>query len=176
MKRFEGQTVFITGAAGAIGKQLALQFQRRGAKLGLTDNNASALEDLKKELALHMPAACAVADITDRTAIAAALHSLEQQLGPVDIMIANAGVAWNNPIAGFDARIFAQQVEINLIGMAYCLEPVISGMIARRRGHIVALSSLASYRGLPHMAGYCASKAGVSAFLDSLRIELKPFG
>jgi short-subunit dehydrogenase len=67
-------------------------------------------------------------------------------------------------------------VSVNLIGVANSVAAVLPGMLARRRGHLVALSSLASYRGLPFMAGYCASKTGVNALFDSLRVELKPHG
>lgn len=176
MKRFDGQVVLITGAAGAIGRQLAMQFLKRGAQVGAIDLNETALLQLQQEMQSTGKISFAAADITQRFMLGEAIRKLEQELGPTDVMIANAGVALNNPIDGFDAAIFERQVAVNLIGMANTLEPIIPGMMARRRGHIVALSSLASYRGLPHMAGYCASKAGVSAFLDSLRVELKPHG
>lgn len=176
MKRYDGQVVLITGATGAIGRQLAVQFLQRGAMVGAIDLYEAALVQLQQELQPLGKLAFAVADITQRSVIREAVRKLEKDLGPTDVIIANAGVALNNPIEGFDASIFEKQVAVNLIGMANSLEPIIPGMMARQRGHIVALSSLASYRGLPHMAGYCASKAGVSAFLDSLRMELKPHG
>lgn len=179
MRRYENQVVLITGGAGAIGRELAKQFAQRGAALGLIDLADVPLQQVVAELKQHHPAikvAIAAADITERPAISEAIKGLEKQLGAVDVMIANAGIALNNPIDGFDADIFQKQISVNLVGMANTLEPIIPGMIARKKGHIVALSSLASYRGLPHMAGYCASKAGVSAFLDSLRVELKQHG
>ncbi len=67
-------------------------------------------------------------------------------------------------------------IRVNLVGVANSIAAVTAGMLERRRGQIVAISSLASFRGFPHMAGYCASKAGVNALLDSLRVELKPLG
>src|SRR5262249_39253247 len=67
-------------------------------------------------------------------------------------------------------------VRVNLIGVSNSVAAVLPGMIERRRGHLVGISSLASYRGLPRMAGYCASKAGLNALLDALRVELKPCG
>lgn len=172
--RYDNQVVLITGAAGAIGKQLALQFAQRGASLALIDLAEEPLQQLGKELnnTRHDFIAC---DITQREAMHVAINKLETNLGPIDVVIANAGIALNNPIKGFDATTFTKQVTVNLIGTANTLEPIIPGFIERRRGHIVGLSSLASYRGLPHMAGYCASKAGVSAFMDSLRVELKQY-
>jgi NADP-dependent 3-hydroxy acid dehydrogenase YdfG len=176
MKRYDGKAVLVTGAVGAIGKQLAIAFLQRGASVGAIDLDSTLLQQLVTELSPLGMIVSETADITHRMEIASAINRLEQKLGPAEIMIANAGVALNNPIDGFDAVIFEKQVQVNLIGMANTLAPIIPGMIVRQRGHIVALSSLASYRGLPHMAGYCASKAGVSAFMDSLRIELKPHG
>src|SRR5262249_46603005 len=67
-------------------------------------------------------------------------------------------------------------VRVNLVGVANSIEAVLPGMLRRRRGQIAAISSVASYRGVPGMAGYCASKAGVNSLLESLRPELKPFG
>jgi short-subunit dehydrogenase len=178
MKSYANQVVLITGAVGAIGRQLASQFAQRGASLGLIDLDAEPLLQLISELKTIGTtgkldfAAC---DITQRPALHEAVKKLEAELGPTDVIIANAGIALNNPIKGFSAETFEKQVTVNLIGTANTLEPIITGFIERRRGHIVALSSLASYRGLPHMAGYCASKAGVSAFMDSLRVELKQY-
>lgn len=177
MHNYAGQVVLITGAAGAIGRQLALQFARRGASLGLMDLAIELLQPVRDDILLQQPDAkvsLKACDITSRQAMHAAIQQLESELGRTDVIIANAGVALNNPIRNFSAEIFEKQIAVNLIGMANTLEPVLPEFIRRKRGHIVALSSLASYRGLPHMAGYCASKAGVSAFLDSLRVELKP--
>jgi short-subunit dehydrogenase len=176
MKSFDRQVVLITGAAGAIGRQLTIQFLKRGASVGAIDLDEVVLQQMKAELQPLGRIAIAAADITQRSMIAEAISNLQRELDPADIVIANAGIAVNNPINGFDAVLFEKQIAVNLIGMANTLEPIIPEMIKRQRGHIVALSSLASYRGLPHMAGYCASKAGVSAFLDSLRIELKLHG
>ncbi len=178
MISYANQVVLITGAAGAIGRQLALQFAQRGASLGLIDLADEPLRQLIAELrqtGASGKLAHVACDITDRPTMHDGVKQLETQLGPTDVIIANAGIALNNPIKGFSAEVFQRQITVNLIGMANTLEPIIPGLIDRRRGHIVALSSLASYRGLPHMAGYCASKAGVSAFMDSLRVELKQY-
>lgn len=179
MISYANQVVLITGAAGAIGRQLALQFALRGASLGLVDLVEEPLQQLITELkqtGASGKLAHVACDITNRPTMHEAVKQLEGQLGPTDVIIASAGLALNNPIKGFSAETFQKQVTVNLIGMANTLEPIIPGLIERQRGHIVALSSLASYRGLPHMAGYCASKAGVSAFMDSLRVELNQYG
>lgn len=172
------QVVLITGAANGIGRQLALEFARRGASIAAIDLAEDQLLRLLDELKAAGGAGrhgFAVADVSQRPVMQSVVRRLEAEVGPTDVVIANAGIGDENPIVGFSAEVFARQVAVNLVGVANTLEPVLPGFIERRRGHVVALSSLASYRGLPLMAGYCASKAGVSSFMDSLRVELRDF-
>jgi short-subunit dehydrogenase len=108
--------------------------------------------------------------------MAAAAADLEKRLGPVDLLIANAGIGFENSALAFRAEDFAAHIRVNLLGVANSVAAVLPGMLQRKRGQLAAISSLASFRGLPLMAGYCASKAGVNALMDSLRVELKPHG
>lgn len=176
---FENQVVLITGAAAGIGRQLAIEFVRRGARIAAVDLAQAPLEALMRDLTEvsggRSPGAWAVGDVTRLDQMHQAATRLEADLGPVDVVVANAGIGMENPIVGFSAEVFAKQVAVNLVGIANTLEPVLPGMIQRRRGHIVTISSLASYRGVPLMAGYCASKAGASSFMDALRTELIPY-
>src|SRR5262249_33481690 len=122
------------------------------------------------------PVAWAVADVTNRPALCEAVAKVADRLGPIDLLFANAGIGRETSALAFRAEDIEAQVRVNLIGVANNAEGVLPSMLQRRQGHLVAISSLASYRGLPRMAGYCATKAGVNALLDSLRIELKPQG
>jgi short-subunit dehydrogenase len=176
---YAGQVVIITGAAAGIGRQLALEFARRGASVGAIDLAEESLKRLQEDWRQSNATgrlSSVVCDVTQRDAVHSAVNQLESDLGPTDIMIANAGIGDENPIVGFSAEVFSRQISVNLLGVANTLEPILPRFIARRRGHIVAISSLASCRGLPLMAGYCASKAGVSSFMDSLRVELQNYG
>jgi NAD(P)-dependent dehydrogenase (short-subunit alcohol dehydrogenase family) len=190
MESFHNRVVLITGAASGIGRQLALTLAAEGARIAALDRQAEALDSLTAELkivdrgswivdrkdTIHDLWACAVADVPDLPAVRAAVTQLESQLGPTDLMVASAGIGIETPADAFRAEDFAAQIQVNLIGVANTLDAVLPGMCQRRRGHVAALSSMASYRGLPHMAGYCASKAGVNSLLDSLRVELRPLG
>jgi NAD(P)-dependent dehydrogenase (short-subunit alcohol dehydrogenase family) len=177
MNAFDNRVVLITGAASGIGRQLALDLADEGAAVAALDRQADALAALASELkAKGRRVATAVADVTDLSAVRAAVAQLEAQLGPTDVLIASAGVGRETPLTPFDAAEFAATVHVNLLGVANSIDAVLGGMRERRRGHLVALSSLASYRGLPRMAAYCASKAGVNALMDSLRVELRPLG
>jgi NAD(P)-dependent dehydrogenase (short-subunit alcohol dehydrogenase family) len=172
---FSDRVVLITGAASGIGRQLALALADAGARIAALDRQEEALRRLLDDLK-GKPSAYAVADVTDLAAMRSAVAHLEAQLGPTDLLVASAGIGIETPADPFRAEDYAAQIQVNLIGVINTLDPVLPGMCQRGRGHIAVLSSMASYRGLPHMGGYCASKAGVNSLLDAIRVELRPRG
>jgi NAD(P)-dependent dehydrogenase (short-subunit alcohol dehydrogenase family) len=175
MNTFTDRVVLITGAGSGIGRQLARMLAQEGARIAALDRQPALLEDLKKDLA-GKPLACAVADVTDLEAVRKAVDQLEQEVGPTDLLIASAGLGHGTPAYDFQAESINDLIRVNLIGVVNSIDAVLPGMRRRRQGHLVALSSLASYRGMPLMAGYSASKAGLNALFDSLRVELRRFG
>jgi short-subunit dehydrogenase len=175
MRHFQDHVALITGAASGIGRAVAVMLAASGAHIAALDRQADGLEKLAADLA-GKPLAWAVADVTDRAATLAAVADLENRLGPTDLLLAGAGIGRQTDGAHFRADEFAETIQINLLGVANSIEAVLPGMRERRSGHLAALSSLASCRGLPRMAAYCASKAGVNALLDALRMELRPWG
>ena len=164
----------VTGAASGLGRQLALQLSAEGAAIAALDLNADGLASLAGELA-GRPIAWATGDVTNRDSLRAAVALLQERLGPVDLLVANAGIGRETNALDFRAADVEAQVAVNLIGVANSIEAVLPGMLQRRFGHLVAISSLASYHGLPKMGGYCASKAGVNALIEGLRLELKAY-
>jgi NAD(P)-dependent dehydrogenase (short-subunit alcohol dehydrogenase family) len=175
MDSFANRVVLITGAGSGIGRQMALTLAAEGAAVAAVDLKPDGLDSLAAELK-GKPVATAVADVTDRDSLYPAVHGLERAVGPTDVLIANAGIGAETGADPYNAEGIEAQVRVNLIGVSNSVGAVLPGMIERRHGHLVAISSLASYRGLPKMAGYCASKAGVSALMESLRVELMPLG
>jgi short-subunit dehydrogenase len=171
VNEFSKQVILITGAGSGIGRQLALDLANEGAAVGVIDLHAEPLTALAAEVA-GKRFASAVANVTDRESLSKATAQLEAQLGPVDLLIASAGIGMETSALNFRAADIEALINVNLIGVVNSIEAVLPGMIKRRRGHLVGISSLASYRGLPLMAGYCASKAGLNALLDALRVEL----
>jgi NAD(P)-dependent dehydrogenase (short-subunit alcohol dehydrogenase family) len=169
------KVVLITGAASGLGRQLALELAREGAAIAAIDLQAGPLQVLCEEMGSRR-AGWAVADVGDGTGLSATVNALERALGPVDVLIANAGVGTETPALAFCPGDLERQVRVNLLGVANSIGAVLPGMLRRGRGQLVAISSLASYRGMPRGAGYCASKAGVNALMDSLRVELRPHG
>jgi NAD(P)-dependent dehydrogenase (short-subunit alcohol dehydrogenase family) len=175
MNSFTDIVALVTGAASGIGRAVAHLLAAEGARIAALDLNAEGLDALASELK-GRPVACAAADVTDPDATRQAVARLEGELGPTDLLLASAGIGRETSALQFRAEDFATLVRVNLIGVANSIDAVLPGMRERRRGHLAALSSLASFRGLPRMAGYCASKAGVNALLDALRVELRPLG
>jgi NAD(P)-dependent dehydrogenase (short-subunit alcohol dehydrogenase family) len=175
MDAFRDRVVLITGAASGIGRQFSLRLSALGARIAALDRNAEGLETLAVDLK-GQPLANAVCDVTDTGAVRSAVKDLEARLGPTDLLIASAGLGRETPALGFLAEDVNDLIRVNLCGVVNCIDAVLPGMRRRRSGHLAVLSSLASYRGIPLLAGYSASKAGVNALLDSLRVELRPLG
>ena len=175
MTTFANRVALVTGAGSGLGRQLSLHLAREGAAIAAVDLVPEGLESLAKELSKKRMA-WATADVTDRDALHDAVAQLTGQLGPVDLLIANAGIGIENSALSFRAEDFEKQIRVNLIGVANSIETVLSSMIERRQGQIAAISSLASYRGVPKLLGYCASKSGVNALLEGMRVELQPYG
>ena len=116
------------------------------------------------------------ADVRDAASLTAAVEKFRAELGPIDVLIANAGIGPTKHAANLTGEEVAEVININVIGAANSATAVVPEMAARGQGHLVVISSLAAYRGLPKSAAYCASKAAVSAFFESFRLDLEPRG
>jgi len=171
------QTALITGAASGIGRQLALQLANDGVAIAALDRNAAGLQSLADQLS-GQRSRCewSVADVTKAHELGLTVRTLEQQLGPTDLLIACAGVGLETSALDYRADTMNAVLNVNLLGVSNSIAAVLPGMLARRRGHLVALSSMASFLGLPRMLGYCASKSGVNAIMEGIRGEVKPLG
>jgi NAD(P)-dependent dehydrogenase (short-subunit alcohol dehydrogenase family) len=167
----------ITGAGSGIGRACARLLALEGYAIAGIDRRDDGLCTLEEELrAQQKPIAWAVADVTDPGALVRATRELEAKLGPTDLLIASAGIGAETSGLSYDTGVMNLVMNVNLLGVSNSIGAVLPGMIERKRGHLVALSSVASYRGLPRMLAYSASKAGVNAIMDGLRVELKPIG
>src|SRR5262249_37151020 len=143
MSSFANRVVLITGAAQGIGQELARQLAVEGAVIAVIDLQGEALAKLGSEFN-GKKFASAVAGVTDRPALTQAVAQLQERLGPIDVLIANAGVGKAMPALEFSAAEIERQVRVNLIGVANSVEAVLPGMLERKQGHLVAMSSLAS--------------------------------
>jgi short-subunit dehydrogenase len=167
------QVAVVTGAASGIGRALCRELSREGCRLGFLDRNTEGLSLLADEL---KPSAFVGADVRDRAAVRSAIAVLSDQLGPVDLLVACAGITGATLVDDLAVAETEAILEVNLLGVAYAIDAVLPAMLARGRGHLVALSSMAGCRGVPFSAAYSASKAGLINYLESLRPALRRRG
>ena len=174
---FANQVAVITGASSGIGWDLAKTLAAQKCAVGLVARRKERLEGLVLEIqSAGGKAACAAADVTDRAATLAAIHSLRDLLGPVDLLIANSGVGVPTTIEPMNIDEVEQTFKVNTLGVVYAIEAVLPEMLQRGTGHLAAVSSLASYLGMPGESAYCASKAAVNVYMDGLRVQLRRRG
>ena len=166
----------ITGAGSGIGRELARTLAAEGTAIAAIDKKSEGLAELAEEMhRQNRTMAWEVADVTDAITLRQKVGGLEERLGPVDLLIANAGVGLETSALCLQPEDVTTVLQVNLLGVAHSIAAVLPGMLKRRSGHIVGISSLASFRGVPRMLAYCASKSGVNAFLEGLRVEVKSY-
>lgn len=163
------KTAWITGASTGIGRELALRLARDGVKVAASARSAERLDELARLQPGIVPIAV---DVTDRTAVAAAHVRVVEAIGPVDLAILNAGVWHPMAASAFDAARAAESMQVNYLGIANALEPLIPAMANARCGQLALVASVAGYRGLPKAAAYAPSKAAVISLAEVLRLEL----
>lgn len=173
----KNKVVMITGASSGIGRGLAVALGAKGAKVGLIARRAEALDEVVAEIeSLGGKAVALPADVQNAASMSSAADKLRAAFGPIDVLIANAGIGPTRDAAKFSAEEVSSVINVNVIGASNSVAAVVPKMVERGQGHLVVISSLAAYRGLPRSAAYCASKAAVSAFFESLRLDLAPRG
>lgn len=174
---FSDRVAIVTGASSGIGRAVASRLAREGCRVGLIARRESMLAELAAEIrGFGGTAEPVVADVADRAQVLDAVRHVREQLGPVDLLVANAGLGLPDRLDPLSTDDIERMIRVNYLGVVYAIEMVLPEMLRRGRGHIAAVSSLAAYKGMPGSAGYCASKAAVNAFLEGLRIELAGSG
>jgi NAD(P)-dependent dehydrogenase (short-subunit alcohol dehydrogenase family) len=167
-----GQAILITGAARGIGAASARALAARGHRLALAGLEPEELE----RVAAGCPGSVALeADVTEPDSLQAAVDGAVAALGGIDTVIANAGIASVGFVRTMDPEAFERTLEVNLVGTWRTVRAALPHVI-ERRGYVLPVASLAAIAHSPGMAAYSASKAGVEAFADALRAEVKPFG
>jgi NAD(P)-dependent dehydrogenase (short-subunit alcohol dehydrogenase family) len=168
---------WVTGASSGIGKGTALELARRGYIVVATARRATALEAVTQSAqgmgGRIVPLA---GDVTDRGAMAATIDRIEKAIGPVVLAFLNAGTYMPDQAGEFGGDGCRQTFDINVMGTMNCLGPVLTAMLARRKGQIAINGSVAGYGGLPRAAAYGASKAALICYAESMYFSLKPLG
>ncbi len=170
----KGRVVLITGAGRGIGRALAHAFAATGAKVALLGKTKKSLVEVQKELKdSGAPTVVLAADVTEEGAVSRAVAAAEQQLGPVDVLVNNAGIFAMAPVEKLDTLVFDRMLAVNLRGPFLMSRAVLPGMKSRKRGHIVNISSTAGRRGFAGGGAYCASKFGLAGLTEAMRYEAR---
>ncbi len=170
--------VFITGASSGIGQALAARYAQAGWRLALVARRADVMREWAQAQGLPTDRwAVYAADVADIDAIGAAAHACLQAQGLPDVVIANAGISIGMDSARReDLDVMARTFAVNTVGVAATFHPFVDPMVARGAGTLVGIASVAGIRGMPGHGAYCASKAAVISYCESLRGELRTRG
>ena len=172
MNRFKDKTVIVTGGGGGIGSSLCRRFAAEGARVAVLDRAEGAAAELADELVAHGAHALAVGcDITERAAVDAAVERVTIDLGPVDVLVNNAGWDLFVPFLQTTPEDWARLIDINLVGVLNMHHAVLPAMVERGGGRVVNISSDAARVGSSGEAVYAACKAGTIAFSKTLARE-----
>jgi short-subunit dehydrogenase len=164
-----GRRVLITGASRGIGEAIAREVAARGAAPALVARSS----DVIRKLAEDLGGSAHPCDLGDTEQLAGLVHRVEDEAGPVDVLVNNAGLAPTGGIMAMDAEVVTQTVAVNLTAPIELCRQAIPRMLRRGAGHIVNVSSLAGVSALPGMSVYNATKAGLDQLTASLRADLK---
>jgi NAD(P)-dependent dehydrogenase (short-subunit alcohol dehydrogenase family) len=169
----KGRHALITGGGRGIGRAIAAALTEAGATVTVLGRDESALAEAART---GHAAGYVVADVTDARAVADGLTRAAAALGPIEILIANAGGAESAPFAKTDPDQFRRMFELNVMGVVHCARAVLTDMVERGFGRIVAVASTAGLKGYGYVSAYCAAKHAVVGLVRSLAIETATTG
>lgn len=172
-KMNKSMTVVVTGASAGLGRAIAHEFARTGARIGLISRDQAALDATATEVkTLGGRALVYAADVSDDAAVEAGASAIEEQLGPIDVWVNNAMVSVFSPIKQMEAAEFRRVTEVNYLGYVHGTLAALRRMLPRDKGRIVQVGSALAERSIPLQSAYCATKHAIVGFTDSLRCEL----
>lgn len=164
--------VFITGAGRGVGRAAVLRFARDGYAVAAAGRSESAMRRIADEVsALGAAALPLVCDVTDRDAVRRAVRQTEEGLGPIDVLVNNAGAAGSAPFVSMDEALWERMLAVNLTGTYQCMRAILPGMFDRRRGRVINIASIAGRTGFAYTAAYCAAKHAVVGLTRAVALE-----
>lgn len=174
MESISGKNALVTGAGKGIGRAVAIALAQEGVNVALLARTETQLQQVAQEVeVLGAKAVIVTADVADRTAVEAAVTQVETTLGPIDILINNAGIGTFAKLVDMAPAEWEHIVQVNLFGTYYATRAVLPGMIARETGDIINISSTAGLRGAATTSAYSASKFAVMGLTESLMQEVR---
>ncbi|MBW7865767.1 MAG: SDR family oxidoreductase [Candidatus Hydrogenedens sp.] len=172
-----GKTAVITGAGRGIGRAIALAFAREGCDVALAARTEAELEGTARMvMSLRRRALAVPCDVADPQSVAAMAETVLAEFGQVDLLVNNAGFGRFKPFHELTLEDWRQTIEVNLTGTFLCTRAFLPGMMARKSGRIINISSVSGLKGLPEQSAYCAAKHAVNGLTKTLALELRGHG
>lgn len=172
-----GQVAVVTGASSGIGAGVALCLSNAGAMVALAARRVEKLETLKSQITEQGGTSIVVqTDVTDRKQVAELIKHTETTLGPVNILVNNAGIMFYSYMKNLKEDEWEKQIDLNIKGAMNCIGAVLGGMVERGKGHIVNMSSNAGRRGFAGLAVYSGTKFFIEGMSQGMRVELAKSG
>lgn len=173
----EGKNAIITGAGRGIGRAIAESFARQGCNIAALARSEEEIEETAALVrTLGVRAVALQCDVTQADSVDAAFAAAEDALGPVDILVNNAGMARFKPFADLSMADWNETIASNLTSVFLCTQRVMPGMMARRAGRIINISSVSGLKPIAEQSAYCAAKHAVNGLTKTLALELHPYG
>ncbi len=172
MKDVKGKLVLITGAAMGLGKLMAEHFAADGANLALLDLNKEALEETAKKIGdLGVKVGHYICDVSDRDAVFAMADKVHREMGPVDVLVNNAGIVVAGDFLDVDIEKHLKVIEVNQIAHLLTTAAFLPDMVKKGEGHLLIIASAAGLTAMPGISSYISSKFGALGFGEALRME-----
>ena len=170
MFNLKDKTALVTGASGGIGASIALALHKQGAKVCITGTNLKKLNQINQDSS--MAYSQVVCDLSNREDLKKIIPSVEEKLGKIDILINNAGITRDQLMMRMQDDIWDEVIQTNLNSSFYLSKSVIKGMMKRKFGRIIQISSVVAFTGNPGQSNYVASKAALVGMTKSLALEV----
>ena len=175
--KFNDKSILITGASSGIGRQTAIDIAKYNPKhLVLVSRNIDRLNQVRENIKTEINISTYQCDVSDKSSVIQLKEDIIDKLGKLDILINNAGFGRYENVVNQRLEDIESITATNYFGMIYCTKAFLDSMIARKKGHIINVASLAASFGIPNMAAYCGSKYAMLGFSESLYHELKGTG
>lgn len=163
---------FVTGAGRGIGRAISIRFARAGFALGLTGRSHPHLLEVADEITdAGGTVRAVVCDVTNRKSVERAVEKIQRELGEIEVLVNNAGIADSAPFATMADESWDRIIAVNLTGTYLCMRAIVPGMFERRRGRVINIASIAGLTGFAYTAAYCAAKHGVVGLTRGVAIE-----
>ncbi len=171
--RLKDQVAVVTGGGRGIGRSIALAFAREGADVAVAARSGLEVAAVRREIEeIGRRGLACVCDVTDRVQVAELVRQVQEALGPITILVNNAGMAASVKTTEMDDDLWERILRVNLTGTYLCTKAVLPGMVSRGNGRIINIASMGGKVGLLYSAAYCASKHGVLGFTRALALEV----